>query len=53
MLEPNPKLRCNIDDAISNPWVQSIDVCYLAEKPSHMHVYAQSMAQAQVQIVGA
>ena len=52
MLEPNPKLRCNIDDAITNSWVQSIDVCYLTEKPSHMHVYAQSMAQAQVQIVG-
>ncbi|KIP07354.1 hypothetical protein PHLGIDRAFT_71241 [Phlebiopsis gigantea 11061_1 CR5-6] len=52
MLEPNPKLRCNIDEAVVNSWVASIDVCYLADKPSHMHVYAQSMAQAQVQIVG-
>lgn len=52
MLEPNPKLRCCIEDAINHPWVQSIEVCYLSEKPTHMHVYAQSMAEAQVHVVG-
>ena len=53
MLEPNPKLRTSIEDAITHPWVQSIDVCYLAQKPSHVHVYAQAMAQTQIHVLGA
>ena len=52
MLEPNPKLRSSIEDVIAHPWVQSIEVCYLAEKPSHVHVYAQAMAQTQIQVLG-
>ncbi|GJE92043.1 Pkinase-domain-containing protein [Phanerochaete sordida] len=52
MLEPNPKLRCSIEDAVNNSWVQAIDVCYLTEKPSHKHVYAQSMVESQVQVLG-
>ncbi|KAI0089916.1 Pkinase-domain-containing protein [Irpex rosettiformis] len=51
MLEPNPKLRCSIEEAIAHPWVLGIEVCYLAPKASHIHVYAQAMAAAQVQIV--
>ena len=51
MLDPNPKLRCSIEEAIAHPWVQSIQVCYLAPKATHIHVYAQAMAAAQVQVV--
>lgn len=52
MLEPNPKLRCSIEDAISHAWVQGIEVCYLSTKPTHVHVYAQAMAAAQIQVLG-
>ncbi|KAI0075910.1 Pkinase-domain-containing protein, partial [Panus rudis PR-1116 ss-1] len=48
MLEPNPKMRACIEDAISHSWVESIEVCHLSEKPNHVHVHAQAMAQAQV-----
>ncbi|CCM03716.1 uncharacterized protein FIBRA_05862 [Fibroporia radiculosa] len=51
MLEPNPKLRCMIDDIIEQPWVKSIEVCHLVPKPTHVHVNARAMAHAQVQIV--
>jgi protein-serine/threonine kinase len=51
MLEPNPKLRCSIEEAVSHPWVQSIEVCYLAAKPSHVHVHAQALAAAQIQVL--
>ena len=53
MLEPNPKLRCSIDEAVNHSWVQTIDVCYMSEKPTHMHVYAQSMIESQVHVLGA
>ena len=51
MLEPNPKLRACIEDAINHPWVQGIEVCYLAEKPAHLHVYAQAMAASEVHVL--
>ncbi|KAL7285915.1 hypothetical protein ACG7TL_001026 [Trametes sanguinea] len=49
MLEPNPKLRSLIDDIIKHPWVQGIEVCHTVQKPSHVHVNAVAMSQAQVQ----
>jgi len=51
MLEPNPKLRCSIEEAVSHSWVQGIEVCYLAPRPSHVHVHAQALAAAQVQVI--
>jgi protein-serine/threonine kinase len=46
MLEPDPKQRALIDECMSHPWVQTIEVCHMVPKPSHIHVYAQSLAQA-------
>ena len=51
MLEPNPKARSLIDEVIKHMWMQSIEVCHLVDKPTHMHVHATSLAEAQVQIV--
>ncbi|OCH88989.1 Pkinase-domain-containing protein [Obba rivulosa] len=51
MLEPNPKQRALIDELIAHPWVKSIEVCHSAQHPSHVHVNALAMAQAQVQAV--
>lgn len=51
MLEPNPKLRATIDEAVNNSWVQTIQVCHAVPKPSHVHVYAQAMATSQVHVV--
>ncbi|THH27489.1 hypothetical protein EUX98_g6704 [Antrodiella citrinella] len=51
MLEPNPKMRSSIEEIMQQPWVQSIEVCHQVTKPSHVHVYAQAMAQAQVSVV--
>jgi len=46
MLEPDPKQRALIDECISHPWVQTIEVCHIVPKPAHKHVYAESHAHA-------
>ncbi|KAI0358833.1 Pkinase-domain-containing protein [Trametes cingulata] len=48
MLEPNPKLRSLIEDIMKHPWIQGIEVCHTVQKPSHVHVNAVAMSQAQV-----
>ncbi|KAI0248072.1 kinase-like domain-containing protein [Lactifluus subvellereus] len=45
MLEPDPKQRALIDECVSHPWVQTIEVCHMVPNPSHIHVYAQSLAR--------
>ncbi|THH07941.1 hypothetical protein EW145_g3045 [Phellinidium pouzarii] len=47
MLDPDPKSRWTIEEVISFPWVQSIEVCHAVEKPTHVHVYARALAEAQ------
>jgi protein-serine/threonine kinase len=45
MLEPNPKLRCTIEEIMRNPWIQSIEVCTDPKTtPKHVHGTAQSRA---------
>jgi serine/threonine protein kinase len=51
MLEPDPRQRLTIEDIMRNSWLESVEVCYLAPKATHIHVNAQAMAQAQVHIV--
>lgn len=51
MLEPDPKQRGLIEECIKHPWVEGIEVCHTVNKPSHVHVYAQAMAQAQVAVL--
>ncbi|KAI0271709.1 Pkinase-domain-containing protein [Gloeopeniophorella convolvens] len=46
MLEPDPKQRALIDECMAHAWVQGIEVCHMVAKPAHVHVYAQSLAQA-------
>lgn len=46
MLEPDPKQRALIDECTSHSWVQTIEVCHEVPKPTHIHVYAQSLAQS-------
>ncbi len=46
MLEPDPKQRALIDECMSHSWVQTIEVCHIVPKPSHKHVYAESLAHA-------
>ncbi len=45
MLEPDPKQRALIDECISHSWVQTIEVCHMVPKPSHKHVYAESLSR--------
>ncbi|KAH9177110.1 Pkinase-domain-containing protein [Lactarius sanguifluus] len=45
MLEPDPKQRALIEECISHSWVHTIEVCHLVPKATHIHVYAQSLAQ--------
>ena len=47
MLDPDPKSRWTIDEIIAYPWVQNIEVCHAVEKPSHIHVYARALSEAQ------
>lgn len=37
MLEPNPKLRWTTEQIMAHSWVQGIEVCYLSERPNHVH----------------
>jgi protein-serine/threonine kinase len=48
MLEPDPKKRCLVEEVVGHAWVQGIEVCYLMEKPSHVHVHARALAEAQI-----
>jgi protein-serine/threonine kinase len=48
MLDPDPKMRISIEEAIKHAWVQTIEVCHTVEKPSHVHVHARALAQAQI-----
>ncbi|KDQ52998.1 hypothetical protein JAAARDRAFT_197785 [Jaapia argillacea MUCL 33604] len=45
MLEPDPKLRWSIEEVIKHSWVQGIEVCYLSEKPAHVHVNARELSK--------
>jgi serine/threonine protein kinase len=42
MLEPDPKLRTLIEEAINHPWLQGIEVCYSSKTPKHVHVQVHS-----------
>jgi protein-serine/threonine kinase len=44
MLEPDPKQRALIDECTLHPWVQTIEVCHMVPEPTHVHMYAQSVA---------
>lgn len=46
MLEPDPKKRCVIEQAVADTWVQSIEVCTEVKTPKHVHVHAQEMLKA-------
>jgi protein-serine/threonine kinase len=48
MLDPDPKLRSPIEEVMKHPWIQSIEVCHMVAKPSHVHVHARSLAEGQV-----
>ena len=46
MLEPDPKKRCVIEQAVDDAWVKSIEVCAESKSPMHVHVHAQEMLKA-------
>jgi len=47
MLEPNPKLRWTTEQIMAHPWMESIEVCHVMEKPKHVHVNVRSIAGSQ------
>lgn len=46
MLDPDPKTRCVIDDAVAHSWIQGIEICTDVKAPSHVHVHARDVLQA-------
>jgi protein-serine/threonine kinase len=39
MLEPDPRQRALIEDVLSYPWLQSVEVCWeVGENAKHSHV---------------
>lgn len=46
MLDPDPKRRCVIEEAVMHPWIQSIEVCTEVKNPRHVHVHAREVLQA-------
>ncbi|KAG8748624.1 serine/threonine-protein kinase HAL4/sat4 [Ceratobasidium sp. 414] len=50
MLDPNPKLRAQIEDVMKDPWLMTVDVCTdTTQKPNHVHAHAQARAAHIVQ----
>ncbi len=45
MLEPDTKLRFTTEEIMKNAWFESIEVCYLVEKPTHKHALVKSAAE--------
>jgi len=37
ILEPDPKLRCTIEEVMDHPWMKTVQVCTEVETPSHQH----------------
>ena len=37
ILEPDPQLRCTIQEVMQHPWLQSIEVCTEGKHPKHQH----------------
>jgi len=46
MLDPDPKTRCVIEEAVAHSWIQGIEVCTEVKSPSHVHVHAREVLQA-------
>ncbi|KAJ7447851.1 Pkinase-domain-containing protein [Mycena galericulata] len=45
MLEPDPKLRCGIEEVLGCAWMQGVEVCWeVGERAKHVHVNARAMA---------
>jgi len=45
MLEPNPKLRIQIEDVMKDAWLVGVEVCTdPGKKPGHVHAHAQARA---------
>ncbi|KAG8728481.1 serine/threonine-protein kinase HAL4/sat4 [Ceratobasidium sp. 428] len=50
MLDPNPKLRAQIEDIMKDPWLVTVEVCTdTSKKPSHVHAHAQARAAQIIQ----
>lgn len=41
MLEPNPKHRAKIEDALADKWVKDIECCTSGKPPTHVHTHAR------------
>ncbi|KAH7340930.1 kinase-like domain-containing protein [Rhizoctonia solani] len=46
MLDPNPKLRIQIEEIVKDAWLAGVEVCTdPGKKPGHVHSFAQQRAQ--------
>ncbi|CAE6414874.1 unnamed protein product [Rhizoctonia solani] len=45
MLDPNPKLRIQIEEIMKDAWLATVEVCTDGKKPGHVHSFAQQRAQ--------
>ncbi|CAE6450201.1 unnamed protein product [Rhizoctonia solani] len=46
MLDPNPKLRIQIEEIMKDAWLTTVEVCTdSSKKPGHVHSFAQQRAQ--------
>ena len=48
ILEPNPKLRCTIQEIVDHPWMETIEVCTVVEAPSHQHTNLRAILDQSV-----
>ncbi|KAF9519888.1 hypothetical protein BS47DRAFT_1336614 [Hydnum rufescens UP504] len=43
ILEPDPRLRCTIQEVMEHPWLQSIEVCTEVKYPKHQHINVRAI----------
>lgn len=46
MLDPDPKTRCLIEEAVAHTWIQGVEICTEVQSPRHVHVHAREVLQA-------
>lgn len=52
ILEPDPKLRANVQEIMDNAWMKSIEVCTEVKKPRHQHANIRAALHQPVPALG-
>jgi protein-serine/threonine kinase len=43
LLEPDPRKRWTVKEAIANSWMEGVEVCTMVDNPTHVHAHVRVM----------